>query len=407
MKNLTSLFSLLLLLIALPAQAAAFLSPTEQAVVDELNLLRANPPEYAQKYLMPLRSYYHGNVVEEPGEPRRGSAEGISALNEAIDALLATPSMGAVQASRGMSRAARDHVQEQGAAGGKSHISADGSDSAARMNKYGLWVGSAGEVIAFATDAPRQIIIQLVVDDGVPSRGHRNNLLSPEFKYAGVSIGYHKLLGSMCVIDLAGGYLSDDADKDAILLKAVALDDKEKVKALLEAGGDSNTKSDNGEPLMFEAIARGSTDIVRLLIAHGADVNARDRKGVTPLHIAAERSAGSVELTQLLLDSGAEVNAKDIDGSTPLYWPLYQGYTKTAAALIAKGADVNVRDSRGLTLLHLASMWKKMEGVELLIANGADVNAKDNNGATPLDYAKYNKNQPLTDILQSRITGNR
>ena len=402
MKHLIRLLSLFMLLTAIAAQAN-YLSSAEQAVVNELNLLRANPPEYAQKYLVPLRDYYHGNYIEESGEARRGCDECISALNEAVDALMATPGMGAVQVSRGISLAARDHVKEQGAAGGKSHFSADRSDSAARINKYGLWVGSEGEVIAFETDDPRKIIIQLVVDDGVPSRGHRKNLLSPEFKYAGVSIGYHKRLGTMCVIDLAGGYLSDDADKDAILIKAVLLDDKEKVKALLEAGGDSNTKDDKGQPLLIDAVIRGEADIVRLLIAHGADVNAQDRKGLTPLHIAAEKSAGSVGLTQLLLDNGAEVNARDIDGSTPLYWPLYLGYTKVAAALIAKGADVSVRDGRGLTLLHLASMWKKMEGVELLITSGADVNAKDNNGATPLDYAKYNKNQPLVDILQSSL----
>jgi uncharacterized protein YkwD len=65
---------------------------------------------------------------------------------------------------------------------------------------------SAGENINYGNDDARRIVASLLIDDGVPSRGHRRNLLNGTFKFVGVSIGPHPVYGHMCVIDFAGSY---------------------------------------------------------------------------------------------------------------------------------------------------------------------------------------------------------
>jgi uncharacterized protein YkwD len=108
-----------------------------------------------------------------------------------------------------MCLAARDHVEDIGPKGKVGHDGTDGSKCGERMNRYGKWQKSAGENIAFGPDDARWIVVQLIVDDGVPGRGHRKNIFNAGFRVVGVHIGGHEVYRHMCVIDFAGGYRDD------------------------------------------------------------------------------------------------------------------------------------------------------------------------------------------------------
>jgi ankyrin repeat protein len=89
------------------------------------------------------------------------------------------------------------------------------------------------------------------------------------------------------------------------------------------------------------------------------------------------------------LAGGADVNAKNVDGWTPLHEAAFGGRKEIVELLISNGADVNAKhDGFGTTPLHRAAYRGHKEIVELLIGKGADVNAKNANGETPIDWAK-------------------
>jgi uncharacterized protein YkwD len=75
------------------------------------------------------------------------------------------------------------------------------------MNRYGAWQRKVAENIAYGGRSARGVIVQLIVDDGVPDRGHRMNIFDPEYRVVGVGCGPHVRFGDMCVIDFAAGYL--------------------------------------------------------------------------------------------------------------------------------------------------------------------------------------------------------
>jgi len=177
----------------------------------------------------------------------------------------------------------------------------------------------------------------------------------------------------------------------------------EKVKALLKDIPDLVfSKGKHGWTPLHRTTTYGTSygkkDIAELLLAKGADVNAKDDSGDTPLHNAAE--AGHKDMAGLFLANGADVNAGDKYSSTPLHVAAREGHKDVAELLLAKGADVNARDSYGNTPLHDASYRGHTSMVELLLANGVDVNAMDNEGATSLYKALREGHKGTVKLLR-------
>ncbi len=178
----------------------------ERAVLQEMNRARTTPRAYARE-LEKLIPYFAGDLLKLPGKVPVRTVEGLTAVKEAIDFLKKVNPVGALIYSEGLSRAARDHVKDQGKSGETGHIGSDGSEPYQRMERYGNWLAVSGENIAYGDDSAKMIIIQLLIDDGVPSRGHRKNIFNPNYRVAGAAIGPHPLYGNMCVITYAGGFV--------------------------------------------------------------------------------------------------------------------------------------------------------------------------------------------------------
>jgi len=147
---------------------------------------------------------------------------------------------------------------------------------------------------------------------------------------------------------------------------------------------------------LHKAVKNFEIDVVKQLLANGANVNAKAEHGVTPLNDAVtfekDQLAKAKEIVELLLAKGAKINAKDDFKQTPLHSVCQFGaHTEVIAAiLIANGAKVNIKDENGVTPLSFAAMKGDIELIELLIKAGANVNSKDRDGTTVLGWGEEN-----------------
>jgi hypothetical protein len=188
------------------AQQAPLSTPDEIAVVREINKIRRFPKEYA-KYLRYLGTRFEGTLWRLVDHIPIRTNEGRDAVMEAVDFLEnVEPVMELITYSEALHFAAWDHVLDQGPTGDTGHVGTDGSRPGQRMRRYGDPELLSGEVINYGLETPRMTVIQLVIDDGVPDRGHRHNLFNPKFRAAGAAIGYHKEYGTMVVVDLADAF---------------------------------------------------------------------------------------------------------------------------------------------------------------------------------------------------------
>jgi len=181
------------------------------------------------------------------------------------------------------------------------------------------------------------------------------------------------------------------------LFEAVKKEGVEEVRKLLENGADVNAKDNDGYTPLHYAAIKNKVDFARLLVEKGADVNAKSNDGITPLHVAAW--GGHVDVARFLVENGADVNAKN-DDWTPLHYAAIKNKVDFARLLVEKGADVNAKSNDGYTPLHVAAVGGHVDFARLLVENGADVNAEDNDGKTPIDIARKKGHNDIVKLLE-------
>ena len=206
MRRLAPLFAILLLRAGAPVPQA----PTafERAVVEEMSAARVAPRAYV-RHLEALRPYFEGTLWRLPGRVPLRTEEGVAALDEAIRFLETVRPVGPLRFNAGLAHAARQQARYLGSHGLLSHEDAEGRGPAARLDRLGRWQSRVGENISTGEDTPQGVVIQLLVDDGVPGRGHRRILFDPDLHQAGAGAAPHTAYGTVCVIDYADGFVEN------------------------------------------------------------------------------------------------------------------------------------------------------------------------------------------------------
>jgi ankyrin repeat protein len=168
------------------------------------------------------------------------------------------------------------------------------------------------------------------------------------------------------------------------LIWAVRLNHTDIAKLLIESGADVNIKYGYYRwTALYWAALQGQTEVVELLLEHGADVNAAIRgQKYTALSEAVKR--GYTDIVKIIVENGARIEARTKREYTPLMYAVEEGHVDIVRILLKSGADTTVRFIDGMTVLHKAAEKGDITMMKLLLDYGADAGAVDANGNTVL-----------------------
>jgi ankyrin repeat protein len=195
---------------------------------------------------------------------------------------------------------------------------------------------------------------------------------------------------------LAGGVVFASPAKDAgdRFYQVIRNNRMEELHRLVEKPGPNQRDAHGGTPLHYAA-AYGSMDALILLVTHGAQVNATNDFGVTPLMLA----IGEPAKATFLVGHGADVNARSKMGRTPLLLAAFTSGASETVRLFLEHNAIPVRDDSGVTPLLAAAYANDGASMRLLMEHGGGVNDQDKGGFTPLMYAAVNGNVDAVQLL--------
>lgn len=232
--------------------------------------------------------------------------------------------------------------------------------------------------------------------------------------------------------------------KNSVLMKHLKADDMVEMAMLIDGGMDLNAvEFKNGTSLLGQALTQGAWKTSKLLIKEGANVNAKDDSGNTPLLTAT--LFDRYELAKMMVEKGADVNAVGEHGATAMRSALFNNMQNQGESelpfvqfLLEKGFDLTIvceecnnttlimnaafwsspeilaellkhvdqdflkrQDADQLNALHYAANAGNLAKVKLLVEAGVPHDTKDKDGATPLEYAKNIGASDVVNYLQS------
>ncbi|CAB3248842.1 unnamed protein product [Arctia plantaginis] len=184
----------------------------------------------------------------------------------------------------------------------------------------------------------------------------------------------------------------------SLLLYGIKCGDIDVVKKLLDMGADVNAVDTEGKTPLHEAILHGNASIVEFLLKNGANVHYKTKHGECPLITAVLRD--DVKIIEVLLKCGAHLTNADNPSVTDIVnVAIRSGCLRKLESLKMAGASFDLRDELYQTPLHKAVICNCQGAAEYLIQQGASVNSKDILGHTPFDYAKRLNRDSISSIM--------
>jgi ankyrin repeat protein len=185
------------------------------------------------------------------------------------------------------------------------------------------------------------------------------------------------------------------------LRSAIERNDTWKVEHLIKNGTNVNKRYNDFDNQLYKQtflhlavrLNYYRNDMITLLIDNGAQINAQEGVGKSPLHLAVDR--GNIEIAKILLEKGIDIELKDGYGYTALHIAAYKDKRTLATLLINRGAKVNAEDKFGRTPVHLAAYYGSFGVFKALVENGGDLLKRDKEHLTPLEWAKKLNINPL------------
>lgn len=197
----------------------------------------------------------------------------------------------------------------------------------------------------------------------------------------------------------------DVADKEGCtpLYYAIQTKQQDQAELLLNMGANPNHQTKKRTTPLMYAVVNEQPFACQLLIKHGAKVDQRGLESLqTPLHVAAEN--GSLEIVKILVARGAEVNKADLFGRHPIHLAAMKGHLPLIRLLLAMGAALNAKDQNGKTVMHYAALSKNSDLIDYLQEAGLSAQ-KQTKITHPSLRKSHHQKEGVTPLHQAVVNG--